>query len=571
MLKNKLQKPSLENLYLAFGYYFFIAASFYYLIIARTEEITATPWQVVSPHFFWTLGTALIFLIFLNKRSQSEWAFLNNSIFVFLILNVGNIVYPLGFGFDSFIHQATEKILVSTGTIEPKPLAYVGHYVLVAALNFITRIKIENIDRWLPSIIAALVLPAAVSLFAKKYFGQRWNNALLIIFILPFAILANPTPQALSIIYVISAIFLFPLVLSGEFKLWKFAILTLAALFIHPLAGIPIAMLLAFALVNKMPMRKIKIALNVILAALSAIAYPLAFWLLNFVSANKNTFGWQGLDLKQLIPFFYTSQKVYPLDLAYLIGNFSYLAIFLLAICGIYLIFKKKMQRDLVLLAILFLTLTINSLLLLSFVKFGNIAGYEQGDFALRIIQIAFYSLMPLALVAIKEINFKNPYQKIFSLMMIATAIISSTYLSYPRNDDYQSSSFQNVSRYDISAVDEIERSHHGEKYAVLANQITSAAAVKEFGLDRNIKASDGQEIYFYPIPTGGKLYSFYMPLLYENGTAEKITEIKKFTQTDKLIVVVSRNWKRFSEIDKRLSTAAAQHYNNGQIFIYEF
>ena len=66
-----------------------------------------------------------------------------SSLHLLLTFSVANIIFPLGFGFDPFIHQATEKHILDFGFILPKKLYYIGQYVLV---GFLSKISIAGRD-----------------------------------------------------------------------------------------------------------------------------------------------------------------------------------------------------------------------------------------------------------------------------------------------------------------------------------------------------------------------------------------------------------------------------------------
>ena len=80
--------------------------------------------------------------------------------------------------------------------------------------------------------------------------------------------------------------------------------------------------------------------------------------------------------------------------------------------------------------------------------------------------------------------------------------------MAYPRDDAYERGHGLNVSQSDINAVYAIDREADGRPYAVLANQSVSAAAIRQLGFEHYYG-----EMFFYPIPTGGELYQFFLEI----------------------------------------------------------
>ena len=98
--------------------------------------------------------------------------------------------------------------------------------------------------------------------------------------------------------------------------------------------------------------------------------------------------------------------------------------------------------------------------------------------------------------------------ETLFKSLLITAMATSAFYLTYPRRDAYETSHGFNVSESDITAVYEIESMANDTSYAVLANQNVSAGAIRSLGF-----AKYYGDLFFYPIPTGGDLYTFFLDM----------------------------------------------------------
>ncbi|HBL39906.1 TPA: hypothetical protein DDZ10_04555 [Candidatus Uhrbacteria bacterium] len=162
---------------------------------------------------------------------------------LFLAVGIAALVYPLGFGFDSFLHQATESHIAQFGTIDPKPFYYIGQYVVVLFTSEAFTLPLVLVDRFLLPVLAAVLLPLAWY-FASASLGSDKRAAMfstLGVFLLPLSAFIVTTPQGLANLFTILLVLLsLPYLSSRECpslgSLWLIGLATFA---IHPLAGIP--------------------------------------------------------------------------------------------------------------------------------------------------------------------------------------------------------------------------------------------------------------------------------------------------------------------------------------------
>ncbi|MBI4143224.1 hypothetical protein HY480_05105, partial [Candidatus Uhrbacteria bacterium] len=127
------------------------------LIASGTTEPIRSPWSVVPAPFFILFALGVAFAVQVGAISGIATTLLLSSL-------VAILVYPIGFGFDHFIHAAAERIIAMTGALSPRPLFYSGHYGLVVLLaSALPGVPIGLVDRLLvPAVTTLLVVPFAL-------------------------------------------------------------------------------------------------------------------------------------------------------------------------------------------------------------------------------------------------------------------------------------------------------------------------------------------------------------------------------------------------------------------------
>ncbi|MBI4281422.1 hypothetical protein HY625_01235, partial [Candidatus Uhrbacteria bacterium] len=205
-------------------FFMFIAAAFYILFQHQTTDALRSPWESIPLSFFLLYGAVVAILLWRSVasppptiaevsmeesasadggkprlRSQSENAEgspvehadlprhrsvspdgeaaerqspLLLFLLTFLTLSISLFIFPLGSGFDPFIHQATEKIIAATGTITPKPLYYIGQYTLVVFLSKILGISVAWVDKLLVPLLASILLPWSIGSWLNRKFAR---------------------------------------------------------------------------------------------------------------------------------------------------------------------------------------------------------------------------------------------------------------------------------------------------------------------------------------------------------------------------------------------------------------
>lgn len=534
---NKIKKflVSVKTLYLIV-FIILLKISFSY----STSQAIRSPWLILPKWFLvlYFISTALLIVMILKEKSRFPIFFI--ILHTFLTSGLALIIYKLGYGFDPFIHQATEKIIFEKGYILPKPLYYLGQYSLVVILAHLFQASAVFVDKLLVPLMYSIYIPIFAYFSLKKVIKE--NNkyillSLLAILILPCASFIATTPQALANILAIVIVFLslYPPFLKGgeegflpeqnslDFSFTNSAntfqrkiplypplrkgetiliFLAAATILIHPLTGIPVFIFLVFLFTVNNRFKFKKIILPVI-AILASFALPFIFSLNSALETNFNF-----NNFKIIFPHIFNIERQYNFikDFIYLYGaNIPFIFI-IISILGIMIFYYHKnntcancsniivgdadvLKSAIILPYILtFLILVASYIILKNFISFNALIYYEQNNYAERLFGLSLYFLLPFFIIAFYYFFIKldslgkRSYLKFFFLILFALWITSSFYLTYPRYDNYSADRGYNVSEADFHAVEFINKNEDENNYIVLANQNTSAAALTEYG-----------------------------------------------------------------------------------------
>ena len=594
----------LRTTFLLAAFIFLTILNFRFLLNAGTEEAIRSPWKVLPFQFFLTyFGASTILLFFLLKSQKDGLNLILTSIHAFLTVSLVLFVYKIGYGFDPFIHQATEKVILNRGFILPKPPYYLGQYSIVVFLSKILQTPIEWIDKLLLPLLISLILPATVFFTLRPLVSQEKKYQVsaglpaLLIFALPFSAFINTTPQGLADFYLLIIVFLSILSLRREFPLSCLYFLCFTTLFIHPLAGLPclifISLLTLFAILKKpTPLEKksltgqgrfFEFLRQIVFIGgfiLASVAIPLFFIAaslflegpngavsLKFLEGSNNLFANFDWRLPTLVNHF---RPLY--DLAYTYGKNIAFILLAVGLTGFFLL-KKQLPTSLVYLAAFF-ALIINYILIKFFIIFPLLIGYEQNVYPQRILEIGFYFLTPLFLFALykffEKLQESSRFLKFFFVLFFGLILTFSLYYSYPKDDgeDYEIDRGYSTSIHDIKAVRTIDLDAESQNYIVLANQMVSAAAVREFGF----KKYYGQNFY-YPIPTGYPLYKYYLKMVYETPSRATVSEAANLTGVRLVYFVLNNYWTDAEKIIEAAKPTADDFINidGGEILIFKY
>jgi len=586
-VKQKKEKNPRTTRFLLIALYAILGIIFYFAFAllwdSSTQEAIRSPWIVVPKTFFLLAFTLIAGSIAWSVKSKSQkLSWLLFSGITFLFLSVALFVYKIGYGFDPFIHQATERYLASHGTIIPKPFYYIGQYSWITFCNYFSHLGINMLDKILLPAMAASFLPAAIYAGIRRGFGMPEKIAkfgILAFLAVPFASLIATTPQGLANILALIIIFLSISYLKKQYPpLLFFYVLGAMCLAIHPLSGIPIAIYLVLLTIFKIKNRSIRIAATTIASLFGAVALPLVFIFNSLISGSGINVTSSILQSPKILfsnlklpSIFVDSHFSSIIDFVYIYGNNLVWLIPLIAIISIIFI-ARKISAKLWIPGLMFLILLVNYFFLQNAVEFSFLISYEKGAYADRVISLAQFFLYPFFILGIlwwikKTWNGTWSWRILISLLIggLATA---SLYLSYPRHDALEISKGINVSQTDIAAVQWVERDAHDDNFIVLANQTVSAAALHEFGFKKYFN-----EKFYYPIPTGGELYDYYLKMSYEAPSALTMRQAMDLVGVNYGYLIINDYWWNAEKIieDAKLQTGTWQEIDDGKIYIFKY
>ncbi|TAK03559.1 hypothetical protein EPO34_00130 [Patescibacteria group bacterium] len=524
---------------------FFLALLFRSFADAATTDPIRSLWLVVSPSAFLCafVAFALLAALLVSGRSRALAIPLAcAALFVFLSASV--LVFPIGSGFDPFIHRATVSHVVEQGSISPKPLYYVGQYALELFLVHGFSLPIDLVDFWLlPALASLLLIPAAYGAAAHLLRDRpRATAALTLVFLLPLSSFITTTPQGLANLWtLLFALFAVPTLMGLEpafaeasaDRRPRMAALTVGAVAtaaIHPIAGLPALVFLALGLAHSLSFTSHKTVGRVafwLIALAGSIVLPAAF----VVNAIRSGTG-SGFDLSSITPslllsslhlgLFFQNGFRPLLDFAELWAHNGFLVLLLVALLGAWKLRRDTTPKPYLVMAGV---LGVNYLLLSTAVDFSFLIDYERQNYAARLVPLIAFFLTPCALagagIILGRVRVSPVLVRAFTVLLTAALMTAALYVTYPRHDAFVVGHGINVSQGDVNAVYEIERRANGRPYLVLANQSVSAAAIRSLGFTHYY----GNQFY-YPIPTGSDLYQAFLAM---NDTPTKETALSAF------------------------------------------
>jgi hypothetical protein len=540
-------------------------------IAAGSIDIVApvrSPWLALDPFTLVALGLGASCCLALLMRAQARQ--LGLVLLMALLLSATSLaanLYSLGYGFDPFLHRATVDHIATHGTITPKPLYYIGQYALELIGLKIFALPLFTLDVLLAPILASLGIAGALGTRQKLTHSPGLMLACLLF--LPLGAFVQTTPQALAFVFTAWCLFAPP-------RPWVIpAVFALAAIITHPLAGIGAAMYVLLLALAALPdhLKKWRVAGTIGLSALSAIAIPVAFVLqaaLADLPLRFNPIGLLQLHKLPLDTFFATYFNSWG-DIAYLfIGN-AFALVIILAIAGLRL--TPKTQHGWYIPALVAASMFVNFMIVSLGFDFAFLIAYERLDFALRLLTLTTIFLLPYVAVlfgqASKKLLTAPAGLRLGFVGMLAIIFMSNVYGAYPRHDNYARSSGFNVGPADIDSVRAIEDRANTQDYLVLSDQALAAAAVQELGF----KTYYQDDIFFYPIPTGGPLYQHFLTMVEDTPSRETVLAAMDLARVDLAYFAVHDYWWQAPAIIENTKALADDWFaiGEGAVTIFEF
>jgi hypothetical protein len=552
----------------------------YILTDSATTESIRSPWEVIPTIYFSLLFLFwLIWIIGLLRLPQERPWYILPSFFCLALYNIyiiALIIYPIGFGFDSFIHQATEKLIAVNGVANPKPWYYLGQYSFVVIFHKLSLLPIAWIDKlFLPlTAITALSFIGVQSLEKFLNKGRATTLTIAALLLIPATFLIATTPQGLANL-LFAILVLVAMVTSSSYLLF---LLAFTATIIHPLAGIPALLLATLVSLSKYSV-KFSTPISIIITLLAIPIMPLLFWWQNSQQILTTNFFPLASSSADSSIIYLTNRFDFIFDTIYLWHWNGLLIIILLAILGIIIAYKKSLHQ---LLPFIFLAIYLlaNYALLSKTIDFDFLISYERASFADRFIDLSVIAVIPFVSIAlhfifVKLLKYSENWRLQFIALSFALLATITVYTIYPRIDAYETSRGYSTSQTDIEAVKFIHQDSNGENYVVLANQSVSSSALHELGFSKYYERQDnktGEQIFFYPIPTGGSLYQIYLEMVYSAPTREVAEKAMSLTGVDTVYFVLNDYWFNSEKLNEIALTEANENFAiEDKIYIYKF
>lgn len=484
------------------------------------------------------------------------------------------LVYRIGFGFDGFLHIASEQVLSTTGFLQPKPFYYIGQYVLTTWLSRFSELPLATIDRLLVPIACAILLPFGAAILRRyRPFAESMLFALF-----PVTIGIATTPQAFA--YIIGIFGLILSLGSGRERIHPFAPLVFGiwAIAIHPLAGIPLFLsslalcISSFREELRDTGQRIQLAFAAILALLSGLAVPSVFFLLSLLQGTSNH--WDFSRIFAIGPWNELWHSLIPDTHNFFVLFVAWASLISSSLCLILLLIafsslrKAPMEerRTIILLLLSSGSLLASFAILRSAGDFAFLIDYERGNYADRLLVLATVMAFFAAVAGIKQkisqARKATPWIQLILLIGIGAIGSGLAYTALPRHDALVVGRGWSVGKADLEAVRFIDRDAGGMTYGVLANQSVSAAAVSQFGFKRYA----ANDVFYYPIPTGGPLYEQYLRLTYRETTLDPIKDAALLTEASRMYVVINDYWWQADQLVETLNGLTPNHWSFGDM-----
>jgi len=531
-------------------------------LILYTRQFTDTlisPWTIIGPRFFilFTFVT-LILLWVLQKSKHPRTNLLLLMIHSTLILTVALIIFKLGFGFDPFIHQATENWILQHGFILPKHPYYIGQYMLVIAGHSLTHLPIHWLDKILVPLAAGIFIPL-ISYFtlARTKDDIKLSPALALIPLLPLSFFTVTTPNNLALLF--SLIIFFWIWYEnkhGNQQTRFFGILlSLAACTIHPFIGLPLLSIYLGSILFKL---KLKYYIYIFYGLIISAILPLTFYLNSLRLEEKLSLKNPFTHLGDFLLIFTRPHWIW-LDKGTVLWQTLYIyrdlikpLVIITIILGIVLAIRKYKEQQTYFYLASALGLGLSAFWLATTINFSDVISYEQRAFSYRLMEMLLVLLLPFFIIALRELFLiirKHPGKQLLASLLFSLLLLTSWYFTYPTRDPVSFHTGWNVRAADIITVRFISQHNQNKKdYIVLTNQLVSATALREFGFDGYLKTVRGEQ-YFYSIPTGGPLYQYFRKMVYEEPKREWMEQAMHFANVKKAYFVHTNYWAPAAEI----------------------
>jgi hypothetical protein len=563
-----------------------------------TDLAIRSPWDLLPDRFLAIVAVAVAALVVAALSGLGGHALLLPlAALAVMFTALAARLYAAGFGFDPFIHQATESAILRDGVITPKPFYYLGQYALVTWLARATDLGIRVLDPALvPAAFTAAVMTAAATLrrtlpplsssghhLSSSGLSRESITASLAVFLLPLAGFIMTTPQGLADALFLITAFLAFAALVGKTPMWLAWPTALAAAAVHPLTGLPALLLVCAVAVARLEDVTLRRRLALALGVAGAAALPALFAISNVLAGRG--LGLTAAPLHDLTALWSSLVATLPplrlydaLDLAYAWRAVRVPFVLALALAGALACHRSK--KNVWPLLLIAGVAVVDYVALKSFFSFDFLIASERANYADRLWPIALFALAPLAATGLglfaARLRRAGLLPTIVLVAVLTAAVVSNLYLTYPRRDRHESSRGWSTAAADVEAVRLIAADAGAVPYVVLANQSTSAAALRELGFAghyfRPADRALGTEIYRYPIPTGDPLYQRFLAMNEARGDRAEAEATMRTVGVSRLYYVVSFYWNNAGAIVPAATRASDLRWNlKNQVFVFRY
>lgn len=550
-----------------------------------------TPWEVLPPGIllaFTCIFAAAWLMAWRGRSVVLTWVVA--TIFFALIALITPLLYPLGFGFDGFLHRASELILFQTGSLQPKPFYYIGQYTLITWLARTLMLSIQTVDTFLLAGCVAL-LPATFALRIpsgeKRFFPlveQIAMSLVAVLVLIPLKPWITTTPQSLAYLMGLGALFLASL---PEKKNSSFSALVLGAwsVVIHPLAGLPLfgGTIIAMSRSWLAHFPRVRTLTSGCLALGTALIVPVAFFLhsrLSGIQISWDASGifsvarWQALATTLIAPPL--GIALWP-DWAAFVEYLFPLILLAFVVTGLWRHTEhtestKQTRRTLAWMSVTGVLVMLAAWGMQQAATFTFLITYERQDYIQRLFFIGQLLFLPAALsgfVRVWKYVKQQPALPFFAFVLFTLAWQGARiYRAFPYHDATHIEHGWNTSQAALEAVRWIEHDSKNQPYTVLADQSVSAGAVAELGFKRY-----ADDVFFYPLPTGGTLYQVFLRAATTQAKKEDIEEAARLGKSSLVYVILSDYWWQADDVAEHLETLAGNSYRveGGGMRVYRF
>lgn len=497
------------------------------VIEGRVEGPVYSPWHHLPTSHIWMYGLMTVYSIFLLW--QQRVVVLVAGLWMWSTASLAALFYPLGFGFDPFLHRAAAEAIWIDGTISPLRPLYVGQYVWYVEAGHLLGVKFLWLDRFL------LPLGSAIALGRWAYLMRADKRVALLpmIGLIPTFFWMFTVPVHLAFLVAMLTVLWWPRARSVK-SLGQLLVVGLMIFLIHPMIGIPFLVVVGGWYFNWS---------GVVMAGGAVTLTYLAFII----------FAWQqggGFEISVeagLAGLFYSPYEVANLAEVPWLTRFFYSWQYVmgygwwLLLCWAISQKKREENRWLLWLSV---GAALLAVLIATTLKFADIISFEQLEFARR------YVVLAQILLVLYVIQIISP--KIIYAMLMVPFVIAGFWLSYPQLNAYARFLSRNVTSEDYVLVRTIEGRAPGG--VVLSDQLVSAAALDEFGFSA-LTGADGMSLR-YALPTGGWLYDQYFQVMTGRLLMSELSAKLAEAGVNEFVFVVHDSWPVSEETFRELQRA---------------